>query len=658
MNQNKPLVTVITVIFNLIKGGRKKIFYQCLESVHSQTYSNIEHLVIDGGSKDGTVELLKEYAQKGWIKYISEPDIGIYDAMNKGIKLSKGKYIVFLNSDDYYHNKIGLEISVKALEESGADFSFAPVVMLNPNGSITSNTHPHRFPKMSNVFNTMPFCHQTMVTKRSVLIEENMFDTSYKSAADYDLVLRMCLKKRQCILVNETFTTFRLGGTSDLNQRRSIDEVTNIHHIHYSKLAPVTKEECKKIYHVDPSRIPLLLAKKLRVYGPYFNYEEYIEFKRLNANGGLNKALDILVVSPAQKFYLRYFRSLFKPTPTDVIIAYKCFFGRKPENKAVIVGHMYYKNVWRLVTTFQNLEEFKTRTNQRSCQIYIKDLIIRQTKRAIPLSLKQPIKRLYYSISSKSNKNPLIVIENTEKKIFADNYKNINSAYEYLFSRYFGILTPNKKRCDLTQRLLGTPPSEAYYIISLLEKTKKIKGDVCEFGVAQGETSALIANEIMLTTKKLHLFDSFEGLPKPTSKDTLKDDIFQLGTMEAYTGTMSCPEDMVVDRLTDISFPLKRCVIHKGFIEKLIVTKKDFPKEVSFAYIDFDFYEPIKITLDFLDEITDHNAVIMVDDYDFFSTGVKVAVDEFISEKNKQSKKYELYIPDKIFGCFAILTKL
>jgi len=81
-----PLVTIVTITFNLIKAGREKTFRQCLESVHNGTYKNVEHIVIDGASKDGTLDLIKEYANKGWVKYISEPDSGIYDAMNKGVR--------------------------------------------------------------------------------------------------------------------------------------------------------------------------------------------------------------------------------------------------------------------------------------------------------------------------------------------------------------------------------------------------------------------------------------------------------------------------------------------------------------------------------------------------------------------------------------------
>jgi O-methyltransferase len=194
--------------------------------------------------------------------------------------------------------------------------------------------------------------------------------------------------------------------------------------------------------------------------------------------------------------------------------------------------------------------------------------------------------------------------------------------------------------------------------VQALAQTKDIDGDVCEFGVAQGQTSALIANEIVLSgNKALHLFDSFDGLPKPSEKDRLKDDILSLGSMEAYAGAMSYPEDMVRARLEAIAFPSQRYMIHKGFIEQLLPKDKDLPKRVSFAYVDFDFYEPIKLTLEFLHEITPNGAIIVVDDYDFFSTGPKTAVDEFIQGKNSHEMLYECVVPNPTYGYFAVLTK-
>jgi len=237
-------------------------------------------------------------------------------------------------------------------------------------------------------------------------------------------------------------------------------------------------------------------------------------------------------------------------------------------------------------------------------------------------------------------------------------FKNLANAYEILLNKSNNnTIEQNDIRPKLLARLQGTPPSEAYFIIESLGNTRNVTGDICEFGVAQGLTSALIANEIIDCNKNFHLFDSFEGLPKPSKKDELKDDISSLGNIEAYQGTMDWPEIMVKSNLKAISFDKNRYKIHKGFIEELIHTDKDLPKKVSFAYLDFDFYEPIKIVLDFLDHVTEKGSIIIVDDYDFFSTGVKKAVDEFILEKNTKEKVYDIFIPDKRFGCFAVITR-
>ena len=216
---------------------------------------------------------------------------------------------------------------------------------------------------------------------------------------------------------------------------------------------------------------------------------------------------------------------------------------------------------------------------------------------------------------------------------------------------------PNETRPSLLANLLGTSPWEAYFIVKALVKCQCLDGDICEFGVAQGATSALIANEIVSSNKTLHLFDSFEGLPKPSEKDKLKDDIFSLGSMDAYAGTMSCSESMVCARLAAISFPVSRLVIHKGFFEQLLYTDKNLPTKVCFAYVDFDLYQPIKLTLEFLDRVTPEGAIIVVDDYDWFSTGAKAAVDEFVTEKNSYQQLYDRFIPDARYGRFAILTK-
>ena len=240
------------------------------------------------------------------------------------------------------------------------------------------------------------------------------------------------------------------------------------------------------------------------------------------------------------------------------------------------------------------------------------------------------------------------------RQVLFSNFSSLVSAFEKLFQQTEGVnLNKKASRTFSLARLRGTPPAEAYFIINALFQTQTINGDVCEFGVAQGETSALIANEILAGGKKLHLFDSFQGLSTPTLEDTLKDDIFSLGQMNAYKGTMSFQKSWVVSRLRAVNFPSDRYILHEGFIKDVFKANIDLPQKVSFAYIDFDLFAPIKSTLEFLITRTDQGAIIIVDDYDFFSTGVKKAVDEFILA----NPQFKIQIPHNDFGHFAILTK-
>jgi len=247
----------------------------------------------------------------------------------------------------------------------------------------------------------------------------------------------------------------------------------------------------------------------------------------------------------------------------------------------------------------------------------------------------------------------------SDQRVSFNNFRNLSQAYEQRLNEVNEIaLAVNEIRPELLARLSGTLPAEAYYIIHALEQSKTIEGDICEFGVAQGETSALIANEIAAGSKTFHLFDSFEGLPKPTAEDQLKDDIFSLGSMEAYYGEMSFPEDMVLARLNAISFPENRLVLHKGFIDKVLENDSNLPEKVSFAFVDFDFYEPIKQALEYLHQVTSKGSIIIVDDYDYFSTGAKTATDEFVEAMNSDQAIYECLVPNTHYGYFAVVSRI
>lgn len=211
-------------------------------------------------------------------------------------------------------------------------------------------------------------------------------------------------------------------------------------------------------------------------------------------------------------------------------------------------------------------------------------------------------------------------------------YESLIDAYaELLHASYLTALpemTP--KRRALMADLVGTPVPQAMLLVDSLHQVLDGEGDVCEFGVAQGATSALLANEILDARMKLWLFDSFQGLPKPTEKDGLKDDICGLGDIRKYAGTMKCGVDMVTSRLAQVGFPVERTEIVPGFIEQTLSGSR-VPQKVIFAFVDLDLYQPISTALKFLDKVIVERGIIVIHDYDYFSTGAKAAVDEFLS---------------------------
>lgn len=254
--KTKPLVTIVTITFNLIKEGREKYFRQCVESVHSQTYANIEHIIIDGASTDGSVDLMKEYAKKGWIKYNSEPDTGIYNAMNKGVKIAKGKYIAFLNSDDFYHNTDAVSLLTEAMEKDLADFSYANFIVSGEKETYIEKGEIEKF------IYTMPFGHPTMFTKTSVIRTEGGFDEGLKLPADYDLIIRIILKGYKSVYVDSEIATYRLGGLGSTNDHS--DEITKIYLKNYSTFYDfVDSEQARKIMYeqVVPEGFPSKFKK-------------------------------------------------------------------------------------------------------------------------------------------------------------------------------------------------------------------------------------------------------------------------------------------------------------------------------------------------------------------------------------------------------------
>ena len=196
-------VSIITACFNSELTIEKTI-----ESVLHQTYQNVEYIIIDGKSTDKTMEIVKKYEPffGSRMKLISEPDHGIYDAMNKGIKNAAGDLIGIINSDDYYEPDT-VENIVNAMEEAEYQILYGMMRVLN-NGIETRIT----MPKHENLVNEM-IAHPTCFVTRSVYRDFGMFDTKYRSCADHDFMIRMCKHSEiRFIPVYKILATFAEGA--------------------------------------------------------------------------------------------------------------------------------------------------------------------------------------------------------------------------------------------------------------------------------------------------------------------------------------------------------------------------------------------------------------------------------------------------------------
>lgn len=232
--------------------------------------------------------------------------------------------------------------------------------------------------------------------------------------------------------------------------------------------------------------------------------------------------------------------------------------------------------------------------------------------------------------------------------------QSVKEITEFVLGNHLKDVPRNSERINLLSSLYGTEIIEALHIVYYLNKTRKLKGDVCEFGIANGATSALIANEIKVGNSNLWLFDSFKGLSKPTKKDILINDIFGLGKMSKYHGSMKYDISSVEEKLNKLRFPSQKRIIVPGFIEKTVQNKSNLPAKIRFAYIDFDLYKPTLTTLNALDQRLVRSGIVIIDDYNFFSKGVKTAVEEFLVKRGRTFRKI---LPVKNSGNFIILQK-
>jgi glycosyltransferase involved in cell wall biosynthesis len=208
-----PLISIITVCYNSASTIK-----DTLESVASQSYKKNEHIVVDGGSTDGTLAIIRKWNEHP-IHLSSEPDEGIYDAMNKGIDMAKGNIVGILNADDIYYDNYCLESVATEFEKNNVDIVFADLVYVQYNdiNKIVRYYHADNFSPRKFAYGFMP-PHPTVFIKRRLYEEYGKFKTSYIIAADYELLLRFFVVHNTTYsYMHRTLVKMRMGGTSTRN---------------------------------------------------------------------------------------------------------------------------------------------------------------------------------------------------------------------------------------------------------------------------------------------------------------------------------------------------------------------------------------------------------------------------------------------------------
>ena len=224
-----PRITIITVCYNA-----EQTIPRTLRSIQAQTYSNIEYLVIDGASKDGTLELVQKLAPRANV--FSEPDKGIYDAMNKGLKHATGEYIWYVNAGDALPSPSTVEDLVSlACVDHLPDVIYGDTRLIDNDGSDLGlrRLRPPRELTWQSFRSGMLVCHQAFIAKRHLA---PTFDLHYRFSADVDWCIRILKEAKDCFFLPYPIALYLSEGTTTANHRASLLERFDVMRRHYGLL--------------------------------------------------------------------------------------------------------------------------------------------------------------------------------------------------------------------------------------------------------------------------------------------------------------------------------------------------------------------------------------------------------------------------------------
>lgn len=224
MKQN-PLISIITITYNAANE-----LLPTLESVASQGFRNFEHILIDGASTDGTLDIARKFNE---LRILSEKDNGLYDAMNKGIDMARGDYLLFLNAGDTFHSNNELYEYAKRAER-GDDIIFGDTILVDKERRIIGRRH-HSAPILltfQSFSKGMLICHQAFMVRKQIA---PYYDLQYRFSADYDWTIK-CISAanpQRCTNLNRITIDYLEGGLTKKNKIKSLRERYKIMNRHY-----------------------------------------------------------------------------------------------------------------------------------------------------------------------------------------------------------------------------------------------------------------------------------------------------------------------------------------------------------------------------------------------------------------------------------------
>jgi glycosyltransferase involved in cell wall biosynthesis len=225
-----PTLSVITIVYNNARDIERTML-----SVINQTYPNIEYIVIDGKSTDGTLQIIEKY-QSRIAKLISEKDEGIYDAMNKGLAIATGDYVIFMNSGDEFFEPTTVQ-EVFATSPN-ADIYYGETEMINDEGQSLGQRR-HKAPEQ---FSWRDFKYGMSISHQAIYIRRSLtepYDRQYQLSADIDWIISAAKKAKKIVNVNRYVAKYLVGGMSKTRHRQSLQERFNIMRQYYGLIPTV-----------------------------------------------------------------------------------------------------------------------------------------------------------------------------------------------------------------------------------------------------------------------------------------------------------------------------------------------------------------------------------------------------------------------------------